>query len=144
VKVASSRVVGIARAMAESDQRRVDEFILEKIDSVSHLEALLLVWNSRPKQWSPEEIASRLYIDTKIARELLADLQRSDLIVAVSSSSGSYCYETRSKERDQLIALVDTTYRFQVVRISNLIHSKGPSAVRDFARAFRFTKKEPE
>jgi hypothetical protein len=146
VKVASSRVVEIAREMAESDQeeRRVDEFVLEKIDSVSHLEALLLLWNSRPKQWSPEELARRIYVDTKIARELLADLQRSDLIVAVSSSSESYCYETRSEERDQLIGLVDATYRFQVVRISNLIHSKGPSAVRDFARAFRFTKKEQE
>ena len=143
--MASSRVE-TAREMAESDQeqRRVDEFILEKIDSVAHLEALLLLWNSRPKQWSPEEMASRLYVDTKIARELLADLQRSDLIVAVSSSNESYCYETRSEEGDQLIGLVDATYRFQVVRISNLIHSKGSSAVRDFARAFRFTKKEQE
>ena len=132
--------------MAESDQeqRRVDEFILEKIDSVAHLEALLLLWNSRPRQWSPEEMASRLYVETKTARQLLADLQRSDLIAAVSSSSESYSYETRSEDGDQLIGLVDTTYRFQVIRISNLIHSKGSSAVRDFARAFRFTKKEPE
>jgi hypothetical protein len=146
MKVASSRVVGIAREMAESDQEqgRVDEFVLEKIDSVSHLEALLLLWNSRPKEWSPEELARRIYVDTKIARELLADLQRSDLIVAVSNSDESYCYETKSEERDLLIGSVDATYRQQIVRISNLIHSKGSSAVRDFARAFRFTKKEPE
>jgi len=132
--------------MAESDQeqRRVDQFILEKIDSVSHLEALLLLWNSRPKQWSPEELARRLYVETKMARGLLADLQRSDLIVGASSSNESYCYESRSEEKDQLIELVDATYRFQVVKISNLIHSKGSSAVRDFARAFRFTKKEQE
>src|SRR5690242_14919188 len=67
-EVALSRVE-MTQEMAESDQeqRRVDEFILEKIDSVSHLEALLLLWNSRPKQWSPDEIASRLYVDTKIA-----------------------------------------------------------------------------
>jgi predicted ArsR family transcriptional regulator len=131
--------------MAESDQeqRRVDQFILENIDSVSHLEALLLLWSSRPKQWSAEEMARRLYVDTKIARELLADLQRSDLIAAVSNSNETYSYETRSEERDQLIGLVDATYRYQIVRISDLIHSKGSSAVRDFARAFRFTK-EPE
>ncbi len=131
--------------MAESDQeqRQVDEFVLEKIDSVSHLEALLLLWNSRPKQWSPEELARRLYVDAKIAQELLADLQRSDLIVAVSNSDESYFYETRSEETDRLIESVDATYRYQIVRISNLIHSKGSSAVRDFARAFRFTK-EPE
>jgi hypothetical protein len=146
VKVASSRVVEIAREMAESDQEqhRVDEFIIEKIDSVAHLEALLLLWNSRPKQWSPEELARRIYVDIKIARELLADLQRSDLVAAVPDAAETYCYEKKSEERDQLIGLVDATYRYQIVRISNLIHSKGPSAVRDFARAFRFTKKEPE
>ena len=146
MKVASSRVVEIARAMAESDQeqRRVDEFILEKVDSVSHLEALLLLWNSRPKQWSPEELARRLYVDTKIARGLLADLQRSDLIGAVPDAVETYCYETNSQERNGIIEMVDATYRQQLVRISNLIHSKGSSAVRDFARAFRFTKKEPE
>jgi hypothetical protein len=88
-------------------------------------------------------MARRLYVDTKIARELLADLQRSDLIAAVSNSNETYSYETRSEERDQLIGLVDATYRYQIVRISDLIHSKGSSAVRDFARAFRFTK-EPE
>lgn len=130
--------------MAESDQeqRRVDEFILEKIDSVSHLEALLLLWNSRPKQWSPEAVARRLYVETKIARELLADLQRSDLIVAVPDAAETYCYETSSQVRNGIIEMVDATYRQQIVRISNLIHSKGSSAVRDFARAFRFTKKE--
>ncbi|HXU21100.1 MAG TPA: hypothetical protein VN788_11005 [Verrucomicrobiae bacterium] len=145
VEVASSRVVEIAREMAESDQeqRRVDQFILEKIDSVSHLEALLLLWNSRPKQWSPEELARRIYVDIKIARELLADLQRSDLIVAAPDAAEKYWYETSSQERNGIIEIVDATYRYQIVRISNLIHSKGPSAVRDFARAFRF-KKEPE
>ena len=139
-------LVGTTRVMAESDlqqQRAVDQFILEKIDSVSHLEALLLLWNSRPKQWSPEEMARRLYVDTRIARQLLADLQRSDLIVGVSNSTPTYFYETRSEEGDRLIESVDATYRYQIVRISNLIHSKGSSAVRDFARAFRFTK-EPE
>ncbi len=132
--------------MAESDQeqRRVDEFVLEKIDSVSHLEALLLLWNSRPKQWCPEEVARRLYVESKIARELLADLQRSDLIVAVPDAAETYCYEISSQERNGIIEMVDATYRYQIVRISNLIHSKGSSAVRDFARAFRFTKKEQE
>jgi len=36
--------------------------------------------------------------------------------------------------------MVDETYRREVVRVSTLIHSKPSSPVRDFARAFRFTK----
>jgi hypothetical protein len=36
----------------------------------------------------------------------------------------------------------EAVYRRQIVRISTLIHSKPSSAVRDFARAFRFTKEK--
>jgi hypothetical protein len=34
----------------ETTKKEVDQFILDEIDSVPHLEALLLLWNTRPKQ----------------------------------------------------------------------------------------------
>jgi hypothetical protein len=34
--------------------KEVDQFILVEIDSVPHLEALLLLWNSKPRKWSLE------------------------------------------------------------------------------------------
>ena len=37
-------------------------FIHEHIDSVPHLEALILLWNSRPVGWTCDELASRLYV----------------------------------------------------------------------------------
>jgi hypothetical protein len=128
--------------MTESsqDEREVYKFIAEKIDSVPHLEALLLLWNSRPAKWSAADLASRLYVDRNVARQLLDDLTREALIVALPGSAEQYFYEPKSDERDRLVGLVDVTYRKQVVRISTMIHSKASSAVRDFARAFRFTK----
>jgi hypothetical protein len=35
---------------------------------------------------------------------------------------------------------VEKTYRRELLRISRMIHSKAPSSVREFARAFKFKK----
>ena len=46
----------------KDERSTVDEFVLEKIDTVPEIEALLLIWNKRPKVWSVSEMASALYI----------------------------------------------------------------------------------
>lgn len=126
---------------SNQEEDEVYQFIFENIDSVPHLEALLLLWNSRPAKWSPEDLAKRLYIQRNAARDLLQDLIREEIIAPVPETAEQYYYKTKSPEMDRLIGRVDETYRKQIVRVSTLIHSKASSAVRDFARAFRFTKK---
>jgi predicted ArsR family transcriptional regulator len=118
----------------------VDQFLRETIDTVPHLEALLLLWNSRPKQWTTEDMAKRLFVSADAAKEILDDLVRQRLIVA--DPDGAYRYE-EARERDRLLQAVDMTYRRELIRVSRLIHSKPSAAVRAFARAFRF-KKEGE
>ena len=54
----------------------VYQYILEKIDSVPHLEAIILLWNSRPVGWTSEELASRLYLPPDKVTDLLYDLIR--------------------------------------------------------------------
>ena len=132
--------------MAEKDSRPgmdAHQFILEFIDSVPHLEALILLWNSRPVKWTSEELASRLYIPAGKVHDLLRDLVRQQLIAEAPGTPVKYSYLARSKEQDEMMRLVDEAYRHDLVRISTMIHSKASSAVREFARAFRF-KKEPE
>ena len=118
----------------------VRQFLLDQIDSVPHLEALLLLWNSRPKLWQADEMAGRLYVDREVALRLLQDLARQQLIDSDTSSPERYCYRDDPADRSRLIRMVDETYRREVVRVSTLIHSKPSSPVRDFARAFRLTK----
>ena len=125
---------------SEPEELEVFQFIVDNIESVPHLEALLLLWNGRPTRWTIEQLATRLYVDLSTARKLLVDLSQGKDIVAVSGSPNQYFYESRSEERDRLVGSVDAIYRKQIVRVSTLIHSKASSAVRDFARAFRFTK----
>jgi len=118
----------------------VVQFILDEIESVPHLEALLLIRNSRPRKWTIEDLSKRLYISREGVRILLDDLIRRKLALFDSVSS-TYSYAT-SEDRDRVIRSLDEIYRRQVVRVSQLIHSKPSAAVRDFARAFRFTKKD--
>ena len=96
--------------------KEVDEFISEQIDTVPHLEALLLLWNSRPKEWSVEEMASALYVSSGTARSILQGLARRGLLVSGRGTPENYRYESISRKQDSLIEAVDATYRKNLVR----------------------------
>jgi len=126
--------------MNPQPEMNVYEFILENIDSVPHLEALVLLWNSRPVGWTCEELASRLYIPDEKVLNLLADLVRLQLIAKSVGPPMKFSYNPSSEEKDEMMRLVDSAYRRDLVRISTMIHSKTSPSVREFARAFRFKK----
>lgn len=118
--------------------REVDRFILEEIESVPHLEALLLLWRNRPRCWSVEDLARSLYLQTDATQVLLDDLERHGFILHEPSG---WSWNEQSHQAG-LMADVDATYRRELVRISSMIHSKPSPAVRQFASAFRLKKDE--
>lgn len=120
----------------------VDQFILEQIDTVPHLEAFLLVWSKRPKAWSVNEVAGALYVPAEITEKVLRDLVQRGLLSEQLEFSGRYQYRSSSAQWDDFIAVLHRTYSHELIRVSKLIHSKAPSAVQEFARAFRFTKEK--
>lgn len=121
-------------------EEEVYRFILNQIDSVPQMEALLLLWESRPRQWSDNEIAARLYVSVDVVRNIVQVLVRRRLISTVTNSEKHYWYESRGEDGDLLVEAVAATYRRELVRVSTFIHTKASSAVRDFADAFRFKK----
>ncbi len=116
------------------------EFILENIDSVPHLEALMLFWNSRPVGWTTDEMASRLYVPFEQVSVILRDLVRLQLAQELPATPPKFSYLSRSPEQDHLMHRVDEAHRHDLVRISTMVHSKASSPVREFARAFRIRK----
>ena len=116
------------------------QFILESIDSVPHLEALILLWNSRPVGWTAEELASRLYLPAEAVDSVIRDLVRLQIAREIAGAPPKFSYFARSEEQNNLMQDVDTAYRRDLVRISTMIHSKASSSVREFARAFRIRK----
>ena len=125
--------------MHEESFRTVEKFILEEIDTVPHLEVLLLLWNNRARQWTPADMAKAIYVSTDESRLVLSQLERRGFAVA----TGEDCFQYRSGQHDGVIEQVDAVYRHHVVRISTLIHSKPAASLREFARAFRLKKDKP-
>lgn len=123
----------------ERVRKAVDEFIAEQVDTVPQLEGLLILWNSRPKEWPPAEMARALYVSPDAAQRILQDLARRGLIAVVQQPE-RYFYQQQSEEKESIIRALDSIYRREIIRISTMIHSKASAAVREFARAFRFTK----
>ena len=124
----------------EARRLQVDRFILAQIDSVPHLEALLLLFKSRPKAWSIDEMADSLYVHDEVASKILDGLLQCNLIAASSDAAEACFYIPDNTTSGRLLEDVDAAYRKQMVRIASLIHSKGSGGLRDFARAFRIRK----
>jgi hypothetical protein len=120
----------------------VDDFILANIDSVPHLETLMLLWRKRPQSCTGEELAARLYIPVDRVVNLLRDLIRLQLVAAAETDRATYQYFSPSVTQDDLMRRLDEAYRYELVRISNMIHLKASSPVREFARAFQLKKEQ--
>lgn len=117
-------------------------FIERHIDSIPHLEALLLMWAQPAASWSAAELATRLYIEPGRAHGVLSDLARNGFIEPVAGPAGTVFHYVSAWDDAQVLPQVDAAYRNHLVYVTGLIHSKASRAVRDFARAFRFKDKE--
>ncbi len=125
---------------SEDIDNEVLRFIERYIDSVPHLEALLLLSEHPAHTWTEEAVATRIYLDKDRSRVVLNDLVRHGLIVDAGQRL-AYRYDPTSAY-GPIVAKVADAYRRHLVLIATLIHSKGSAAVRDFARAFEIKKRD--
>jgi len=114
----------------------VVRFLQERIDSVPHLEALLIIWESS-RSWNAAGMAARLYVAEPAAQAVLQDLQRAGL--ATADDNGWFSFDA-SSEMAEVVPQVAESYRRSVIRVATLLHNKASSPVREFARAFNLKK----
>ena len=120
----------------------VAHFILEKIDSVAQMEALMLLRTDRGEEWSLNTLAKRLYISEKQTSEVLAHLCLEGLIIAAGGEPPLYRYQPISRELRRMVDRMADIYARHLVPVTNLIHSKPKTRVQEFADAFRLRKDE--
>ena len=98
--------------MESGTQRlQVALFIIEQIDSVPQLEALLLLFNSRPKTWSIETMAKSLYVRSDVAVRILDTLLQRKLIAVHSHRPDVFYYASEDDYQNRLMEAVDAVYR---------------------------------
>lgn len=115
-------------------------FLTEKIDSVPHLEALLLLWEAAPQGFTVTAMAAQLYVPVERARDILRDLVQYKLVDVEHNSETHYRYRSEWDSDGQLMPAVVNAYRKHLISITSFIHSKASRAVREFARAFELKK----
>ena len=112
------------------------DFIVRYIDSIAQLEALLLLRANPADEWTPAEVAARLYTSEQDAAEVLARLCDDALAFC---NKGIYRFGCETTELRDLVDRLAEAYSQQLIPVTNMIHAK-PRRIRQFAEAFKFRK----
>jgi hypothetical protein len=115
-------------------------FIEDQIDSVPHLEALLLLWRSAPEPWTASQLAARIYVAQDAAAEILGLLASRRLVRASDESPDRFAYDPAWDRSGDLMERVAAAHRKNLILVAHRIHAKTSGAVREFARAFEIKK----
>lgn len=121
-------------------QDEVAQFIIENIDSIAQLEALLLLRRNRETGWSVPTLASWLYIDEKQTIDLLTALCQRGFAEQREGEPSLYQYQPSSNELRQKVDQVAEIYSKHLIAVTHLVHSKPKFRIQEFADAFNFRK----
>jgi hypothetical protein len=113
----------------------VRDYILNHVDSIAQLEALMLLRAQPGESWDVVKMARRLYISEPEVSDALGRLVNDGV---VRFEEGTFSYSPAPEMHD-LIERVAATYRRHLIPVTNLIHSK-PSRIHQFADAFKFRR----
>ena len=118
----------------------LESFVLDKIDSVAQLEALLLLRANPEKDWSARALAGRLYISDEQTAELLLVLGAHGFIAVNAHDPSLFRFQPATSELAHMLDRLAEIYAKHLVPVTNLIHSKPKPRIQEFADAFRLRK----
>ena len=113
----------------------IKRFVLTSIDSVPHLEAILLMRQHQEKEWNSKTLAQTLFISEKKTEGILNDLRSGNII---SAHDNLFSYRPHSSELKERIDQLADTYAKNLIEVTNLIHSKTNKQAQQFGDAFRW------
>jgi hypothetical protein len=111
-------------------------FIDQHVDSVPHLETLLLLRETAPRAWTVDEIVRRIYLPRERVEAVLRDLLARQWLEPLADA---FMFTSHPPD-PTVIEQVAMAYRQNLVRVAEAIHRKAPAPVLDFARAFKLRK----
>jgi DNA-binding IclR family transcriptional regulator len=120
----------------------VHRFLHDHIESVEHLEVLLLLSRTPERGWSASEVAETLYSHPSSIRLRLARLLGQGLLREIEE--GCYKYAPRTVELHATVHRVAECYHERRVAVITLIASKPLDNVRAFSDAFRIRRNKEE
>ena len=101
----------------------VRKLIYESIDSVSMLEALIIISQSKERSWSAESLSLEMRSNPNSAANCLAHLTRIGVAEEDAKNQGEYRYAPKSKELAEAVAALPDLYQSMRHRMLELIFS---------------------
>jgi len=116
----------------------VRRFILTSIDSVPHLEALLLLRYDVTAEWDAKAMSQRLYISERRTAYLLESLLAAGFAAVKRGSPDVYYYSPVTAELKDILDRLAVIYSKKLVEVTNLIHSNLSKRAQQFGDAFKW------
>lgn len=113
-------------------------FLQRQVDSIIHLEALLLLFRNAHTAFDGAAVAQHRYIDKPAASQALLRLQERGLI---AGDNAGFRYSPTA-DTDPLVRALDQYYAQHLIAITALIHAKSASRIQEFAKAFKLRRTE--
>lgn len=118
----------------------LEQFIIEHIDSIAQLEALLLLRRNQETAWSVPTVAGWLYVGENQTAELLMSLCQRGFAARPEGEPSLYQYQPSSNELREKVDQIAELYSKHLIALTHLVHSKPKSRIQEFANAFNFRK----
>jgi hypothetical protein len=120
----------------------LEQFILQNLRSLDHLEAFLAMYRDPSRWWTGEVLAQTIGTSVGAAEQILEELGSANLLKVQIASAVAYQYSPGSHVTEGLVRDLVHALRHSRVRIYTLITSRSARGLHEFADAFRFRSKK--
>ena len=116
----------------------VSQFLRKHVQSVEHLEVLVLLQNEPNKVWGAAEVNQIIRSNEASIRSRLQDLARSGVLLTADAQRETFQFRADAPDAADLPKTIEL-YKTHRLAIIQAIYSP-PSPVDEFAKAFRLRK----
>lgn len=128
--------------MPDRIPEEVQRFLVDHIDSIAELEAVLILREHRDQSWPCGLVADRIYSSEEVTGGLLVKLANRGFLTADGTTPGSFRYAPRSQEMARLLDQLAEVYAKYLVPVTDLVHKKSRRNIQGIAEAFKFKKEK--
>lgn len=115
----------------------IKNFLMDKIESVAHLEVLLMLYSRRERSFTPENVCKELRSNVHSASNQLSLLAQRGLLKV---NNRDYQYAPSSPELDLQVQRLLEIYKEMPVAVVTCIYEKPQDKLKDLSDAFRLKK----
>jgi hypothetical protein len=127
--------------MTQAVPEEVRRFVRARIRSVGELEVLLLLHRDPNRWWNADQVNSELRSSLQSALQCLDALLRAGLAEEKDQDGRAFRFHRADAEAEAVVPQLAELFRDRMAAIVEIIYSPQRDSIREFADAFRLSKK---